>query len=66
MARYERELRRELEHSYERLNVPAEKHRREGSLLRDSSVELAGPLSPEVDRELVGRGDDEVEDQESD
>jgi len=66
VARYETELRRELEHSYEMVDVPAEKRQREGSLLRDSSVELAGPLSPEVDRELAGRGDDKVEDQESD
>lgn len=54
-ARYEAELRRELEHSYERLNVPGDKRRREGSQLRDSSVELAGPLDPEVDDGLADR-----------
>ncbi|KAF8457120.1 hypothetical protein BGX38DRAFT_1265871 [Terfezia claveryi] len=65
-ARYEAELRKELEHSYERLEVPAEKRRREGSLLRDSSVELAGPLNPEVDDALTGTGDIDEEDTESD
>ncbi|KAF8429355.1 hypothetical protein BGX38DRAFT_1278255 [Terfezia claveryi] len=57
---------KELEHSYERLEVPAEKRRREGSLLRDSSVELAGPLNPEVDDALTGTGDIDEEDTESD
>ncbi|KAF8458809.1 hypothetical protein BGX38DRAFT_1138404 [Terfezia claveryi] len=65
-ARYEVELRKELEYSYERLEVPAEKRRREGSLLRDSSVELAGPLNPEVDDALTGIGDIDEEDTESD
>ncbi|KAF8414744.1 hypothetical protein BGX38DRAFT_1281700 [Terfezia claveryi] len=65
-ARYEAELRKELEHSYERLEVPAEKRRREGSLLRDSLVELAGPLNPEVDNALTGIGDIDEEDTESD
>ncbi|KAF8414675.1 hypothetical protein BGX38DRAFT_1147799 [Terfezia claveryi] len=55
-ARYEAELRKELEHSYERLEVPVEKRRRKGSLLRDSSVELAGPLNLEVDDALTGTG----------
>lgn len=65
-ARYEAELRKELEHSYDRLDVPAQKRQREGSLLRDSSVELAGPLDPEVDEGLVGRRDSDEEDRESD
>ncbi|RPB18639.1 hypothetical protein L211DRAFT_853933 [Terfezia boudieri ATCC MYA-4762] len=65
-GRYEAELRKELEHSYERLDVPAEKRRREGSLLRDSSVELAGPLDPEIDEALAETGDIDEEEGESD
>ena len=34
--------------------------------MRDSSIELTGSFSLKVNRELVGRGDDEVEDQKSD
>ncbi|KAF8415550.1 hypothetical protein BGX38DRAFT_1281256 [Terfezia claveryi] len=60
------ELRKELQHSYERLEVLAEKRRREGSLLRDSSVELAGPLNSEVDDALTGTEDIDEEDTESD
>ncbi|RPB18309.1 hypothetical protein L211DRAFT_854246 [Terfezia boudieri ATCC MYA-4762] len=56
-AQYEAELRKELEYSYDRLRVPAHKRRREGSQLRDSSVELAGPLDPSVDDELEESGD---------
>ncbi|RPB18038.1 hypothetical protein L211DRAFT_854545 [Terfezia boudieri ATCC MYA-4762] len=65
-GRYEAELRKELEHSYERLDVPAEKRRREGSLLRDSSVELAGPLDLEIDEVLAETGDIDKEEGESD
>ncbi|RPB21815.1 hypothetical protein L211DRAFT_851266 [Terfezia boudieri ATCC MYA-4762] len=65
-GRYEVELRKELEHSYERLDVPAEKHRYEGSLLRDLSVELAGPLDPEIDKALAETGDIDEEEGESD
>ncbi|KAF8415057.1 hypothetical protein BGX38DRAFT_1147765 [Terfezia claveryi] len=65
-ARYKAELRKEPEHSYERLEVPAEKRRRERSLLRDSLVQLAGPLNPEVDDALTGTGDIDEEDTESD
>ncbi|RPB18610.1 hypothetical protein L211DRAFT_853948 [Terfezia boudieri ATCC MYA-4762] len=64
--RYEAELRKELEHSYERLDVPAEKRHREGSLLRDSSVELARPLDPEIDEALAETGDIDEEEGESD
>ncbi|RPB19635.1 hypothetical protein L211DRAFT_853019 [Terfezia boudieri ATCC MYA-4762] len=56
-AQYEVELRKELEHSYDRLRVPVHKHHQEGSQLRDSSVELAGPLDPSVDDELEESGD---------
>ncbi|KAF8422328.1 hypothetical protein BGX38DRAFT_1279818 [Terfezia claveryi] len=65
-AQYEAELRKELEHSYETLEVPAEKRRHKGSLLRDSSVELAGPLNLEVNNALIGTGDIDEEDTESD
>ncbi|RPB21399.1 hypothetical protein L211DRAFT_851570 [Terfezia boudieri ATCC MYA-4762] len=65
-GRYEVELRKELEHLYERLDVPAEKHRCEGSLLRDSSVELAGPLDLEIDEALAETGDIDEEEGESD
>ncbi|RPB19933.1 hypothetical protein L211DRAFT_852803 [Terfezia boudieri ATCC MYA-4762] len=65
-GRYEAELRKELEHSYKRLDVPAEKRRREGSLLRDSSVELAGPLDLEIGEVLAETGDIDEEEGESD
>ena len=42
-AKYEDELRKELEHSYNRLDVQQRKRRRAMGSLRDSSVELAGP-----------------------
>ncbi|RPB19989.1 hypothetical protein L211DRAFT_852695 [Terfezia boudieri ATCC MYA-4762] len=56
-AQYEAELRKELEDLCDRLRVPAYKRRREGSQLRHSSVELAGPLDPSVDDELEESGD---------
>ena len=65
---FEEELRQELEHSYERLNVPESKRRRTNGMLRDSSVELSGPLDPPMDdrplipleevMKLVGEDDD--------
>ena len=47
-AIYENELRKELEPSYDRLDVPQRKRRRAMGCLRDLSVELASLLSPEV------------------
>ena len=41
------ELQKELEHSYDRLHVPQKKRRRAMRCWRDSSAELASPLSPE-------------------
>jgi len=76
-AKYEAELHKELEHSYECLNIPKRKWRRTLGELRDSSVELADPLSPLVDfssddvnrenknREDEGEGEDE-EDEDDD
>lgn len=45
-AKYEAELEVELHNSYNRLNVPESKRRRQKGQLRDSSVELAEPLQP--------------------
>ncbi|RPB17924.1 hypothetical protein L211DRAFT_854661 [Terfezia boudieri ATCC MYA-4762] len=56
-AQYEVELRKELEHSYDRMRMPAHKCHHEESELRDSSVELAGPLDPSIDNELEETGD---------
>jgi len=53
--RYEAEWRKELQHSYERLDVSESKRRIIGGRLRDSSVELADPLSPEVDEDDLGK-----------
>jgi len=52
--RFEAKLRKELQHSYERLDVSESKRRIIGGRLRDSSVELADPLSPEVDEDVLG------------
>ena len=52
-SRYGEKLRRELEHSYDRLNVPESKRERRGGELRDSSVELAEPLDSAIDAEIV-------------
>jgi len=73
-AKYEAELRKELEHSYERLDIPERKRRRTLGELRHSSVELADPLSPpvefgsdDVNRENENREDEsEGEDEEDD
>ena len=73
-AKYEAELRKELEHSYEHLDIPEWKWRRTLGELRDSSVELADPLSPavkfssdDVNRENENREDEgKWEDEEDD
>ena len=59
-AMYYNELRKELEHSYDRLDVPQRKRRRAILCLRDSSVELACPLTPEVVYDLLS--DETLED----
>ena len=41
-------MRKQLEHSYDRLDVPQRKRRPAMGCLRDSSVEFASPLSHEV------------------
>jgi len=51
---YEAELRKELQHSHEHLDVSESKRQIIGGQLRDSSVELADPLSPKVDEDLLG------------
>ena len=51
------ELRKELQHLYERLNVSENKRLRKGGRLRDSSVELGDPLSPPVDHSMLRRSD---------
>jgi len=73
-AKYEAELRKELEHSYERLDIPERKRRRTHRELRDSSVKLVDPLSLPVEfgrddvnrenenREDEGEGEDEEDD----
>lgn len=61
-SRYEEELRTELAHSYDKLDVRQRKRRRAMGCLRDSSVELAGPLSPAV--VYNGGNDDEAWDDE--
>ena len=52
-AKYEYESRKELEHSYKRLDVPQRKQQRAIGFLWDSSIELADPLSAEVVFNLV-------------
>ena len=42
-------LRRDLQHSLDRLNTRHSKRQRFSGPLRDSSVELDGPLEPEID-----------------
>lgn len=56
---FEAELRKELKHSYERLEVSENKRLWVGDQLRDSSVELADPLSPPVDDTMLGGDDDD-------
>jgi len=51
--RYEAELRKELQHAYERCDISESKRRIIGGWLRDSSVELADPLSPEYDEDVL-------------
>ncbi|KAF8414939.1 hypothetical protein BGX38DRAFT_1246750 [Terfezia claveryi] len=62
---FEVNLRKELKHSYERLEVSENKRLRVGGLLRDSSVELADPLSPAVDNSILGEEEAETQDQEN-
>ena len=52
-GRYQEELLKELDHSYERLNVHASKRRRENGELRDPSVELEIPLDPQIRDDIV-------------
>jgi len=73
-AKYEAELRKKLEHSYERLDIPEQKRCRTLGELRDSAVKLADLLSPPVEfgsddinrenenRENKGEGEDEEND----
>jgi len=77
-AKYEAELHKELEHSHERLDIPERKRRKTLEELRDSSVELADPISPPVEfgsddvnrenenREDEGEGEDEEDDDDLD
>ena len=53
-GRYSKGLRKELEHSYDRLNFPESKRERRGGELRDLSVELGELLDPQIDTEIVG------------
>ncbi|RPB25705.1 hypothetical protein L211DRAFT_848030 [Terfezia boudieri ATCC MYA-4762] len=46
--KYEAELEKELNHSYDRLNVPESKRKHQRGQLRDSSVEMAEPLQPNL------------------
>ncbi|RPB18237.1 hypothetical protein L211DRAFT_854316 [Terfezia boudieri ATCC MYA-4762] len=46
--KYEAELEKELNHSYDRLNVPESKRKRQRGQLRDLSVEMAEPLQPDL------------------
>ncbi|KAF8439519.1 hypothetical protein BGX38DRAFT_1318785 [Terfezia claveryi] len=62
---FEVNLRKELKHSYKRLEVSENKRLRVGGLLRDSSVELADPLSPAVDNSILGEEEAETQDQEN-
>jgi len=52
-SKYLEELRRELEHSYDRLDIPERKRRRDMGRLSDLSVELGMPLSPRVEYHKV-------------
>ena len=52
--RHEAALPKEAQDSYERLYISESKHRIIGGRLRDSSVELVDPLSPEVDKDVLG------------
>jgi len=52
--RYEPELWKELPHSYERLDVSESQCRKIVGQLQDLSVELADPLSLEVDEDVLG------------
>lgn len=60
--RYEEELRKELQHSYDRLEFPSHKRRRGVSEIRDSSVELGEPLSPAICLDVVHENDDSGDD----
>jgi len=51
---FEAKLRKEIEYSYERLDVSGNKRLRIGGELRDSSIELADPLSSAVKYSILG------------
>jgi len=51
--KYLEELRRELEHSYDWLDIPERKRRHDMGRLSDSSVELGMLLSPRVEYHKV-------------
>ena len=53
LARYEEELKKELNHLYDRLNLHESKRRRENGPLRDPSVELEWPLDLEIRDDIV-------------
>jgi len=56
-ARYEEKLGKELDHSYDRLNLHAIKRCRENGELRDPSVELEIPLDPRIRDDMVPEED---------
>ena len=49
---FKAKLQKNLEHSYNRLEVPKHKQQRAYGQLRDSSVELEGELHPAISSEL--------------
>jgi len=56
---FEADLRKELEHSNERLDVSENKWLRMEGQLRDSLVELADPLSPAVTYSMLGEDEED-------
>jgi len=56
---FEAKLRKELEHSYERLDISENKRLQIQGQLRDSSVELADPLSLAVTYSMLGEDEED-------
>ena len=62
---FKAKLQKSLEHSYNRLEVPTHKRQRMYGQLQDSSVEMEGPLDPDVSSGLENSGPDSSTDQSS-
>ena len=60
-SKYLEELRRELEHAYDRLDIPEWKRRCDMGRLSDSSVELGMLLSPRVEYHKVADEENSID-----